>query len=78
MKVGEEVQFIHKKRTVKGVVHEVLKKRVNIQLTKDYRGKNEYWSVGEVKDFSIKNISEVKVLRHIIGFKTGREAGHNG
>lgn len=56
LSVGRSIHFDYKRGKVSGIIKSLDEKYCTIELTSPYHGKNEYWSIGELKVCSIKEM----------------------
>jgi hypothetical protein len=63
MERGDKITFNYKskKKIVLGIVTHVDNKSTVCLLLNDYRGKNDYWCAGEIKEFNRSEMKNIKV-----------------
>lgn len=61
--VGYSVEFTYKGgRKVKGVLLEKIDNGIKLKLERDYKGRNEYWERGEIKNFDNRVVYNCNLL----------------
>jgi hypothetical protein len=63
MERGDKISFNYKskKEVVLGIVTHVDNKSTVCLLLNDYRGKNDYWCAGEIKEFNRSEMKNIKI-----------------